>query len=122
MGSENIIQLHELVHLILVQMFQSPDRSVGRDAHDEQPAVPVGIGEPGYAFHDLISKGPDVRAGNTSVGARATSFLSVEELALEVAIRGSREKVPVPFRIVVDVLRPDGHGLGASLSERGWHA
>ena len=45
MRDKNVIQLHELVYLALVQMFQSPDCSVGRDAHDEQSAVPVRIGE-----------------------------------------------------------------------------
>ena len=124
MGDENIVQLHNLVYLILVQMFQSPDRSVGRDAHDKQSAVPVRIGESRDAFHDLISKGSDGRSGNASVRARTTPFLSIEELAFEIAIRGSREKVPMPMGIVVDVLRPDGHESSAPLSEgsceEGW--
>ena len=46
MGDENVVKPHDLVDLALVQMFQALDRSIGCNAHDEQPAVSVRVGEP----------------------------------------------------------------------------
>ena len=54
MRDEYIIQPQELVLLILAQVLQTSDRSIGCDADDEQPAVSVDIGEPRHAFHDLL--------------------------------------------------------------------
>ena len=125
MRDKNVIQLHELIYLALVQMFQPPDRSIGGDAHDDQPAVPVvRIGERRYAFRNLISKGPDVRPRHASIRAGTTPFLSIEVLTFEGAVRRSGEKVPMPVGIVVNVLRPDRHQSGTPISEgsfeEGW--